>query len=240
MLEAINFLILIWILKRFLYKPVLEVISNRKAVIEKSKTDAESLFNDAEKLQQRYQNRLVEWDKELQAARHSLTLEIEAERANKTISFKKDLEKERQKVKASEANRLANERQQIEATAMAHAAKFAASLLKHVACQDVEFRLVELVINQLSNLPSEQVDLVRNSSGQLPDEILVVSAYPLADDQRLQFKQALRDLLSLNIPVRFEQDVDLLAGARIGVGDWILGINIQDELKGMNELAFGE
>ena len=39
-LEIINFLILVWILKRFLYKPVMDAIAKRRASIEQSMQDA--------------------------------------------------------------------------------------------------------------------------------------------------------------------------------------------------------
>src|SRR5437899_2702758 len=39
----INFLILVWILKRFLYQPVLNVIASRRAGIEKTLTDAQRI-----------------------------------------------------------------------------------------------------------------------------------------------------------------------------------------------------
>ncbi len=39
-LEIVNFLILVWILKRFLYKPVLEAIARRKTAIDKTLSDA--------------------------------------------------------------------------------------------------------------------------------------------------------------------------------------------------------
>jgi len=69
-LEIINFLVLVWILKRFLYKPVLDVIARRRAGIEKSMADAEALHADAEKLQEQYEDRLAVWDQErLQARR---------------------------------------------------------------------------------------------------------------------------------------------------------------------------
>ena len=42
-LEIINFLVLIWILKRFLYKPVLDVIARRRAGIEKTLSDAREM-----------------------------------------------------------------------------------------------------------------------------------------------------------------------------------------------------
>ena len=48
-LEAINFLVLVWILKRFLYKPVLDVIERRKAGIEKIQADAKALMRKQKK-----------------------------------------------------------------------------------------------------------------------------------------------------------------------------------------------
>jgi len=40
LLEIINFLVLVWILKHFLYKPVLDVIARRRSGIEKTLADA--------------------------------------------------------------------------------------------------------------------------------------------------------------------------------------------------------
>ena len=83
LLEIINFLILIWILKYFFYKPVLNVIAHRRRNIEKSLNDANTLHGDAEALRTRYENRLSEWEKERQAAHMSLDKEIETERARR-------------------------------------------------------------------------------------------------------------------------------------------------------------
>ena len=82
-LEIINFLVLVWILKRFLYKPVLEVIARRRAGIEKTRVDAEALQADAEVLQKQYESRLADWNEERQQARDTLAHELEAERARK-------------------------------------------------------------------------------------------------------------------------------------------------------------
>ena len=63
-LEIINFLVLVWILKRFFYQPVLEVIARRRAGIEKTRTEALQLQDEAQALRSQYENRLTEWDKE--------------------------------------------------------------------------------------------------------------------------------------------------------------------------------
>ena len=66
-LEIINFLILIWILQRLFYKPVLAVIARRKQHIDKTLAEAQKLQEQAEQLRQRYENRQNQWEREKQA-----------------------------------------------------------------------------------------------------------------------------------------------------------------------------
>ena len=219
---------------------MLEVIARRRAGIEKTRADAETLHSDAEKLQQQYEGRLADWNKERQQARETLAREIEAERGRKIEALQTELAQEREKARVTEASRQADALHKVEETALAQAAKFAARLLEQGAGADTETRLVDMVITELSQLPSERIAAMRNRYGQEPDAIVVVSAFALTEDQRQRLEQALQTLTALNIPLRFEQDRKLLAGVRITVGAWVLGANLQDELKGMSELAYVE
>ena len=112
--------------------------------------------------------------------------------------------------------------------------------MEQAAGPDTETRLVELVTTELTQLSVERVVALRNSFGESPEAIVVVSAFGLADDQRQRLKQALAKVTSPNIPLRFEQNSELLAGVRIIIGAWVLGLNLQDELKGFAELAHDE
>jgi len=239
-LEIINFLILVWILKRFLYKPVLEVINRRRAGIEKSMADAETLHSEAKKLQEQYEDRLADWDRERQKARKVLNQEVETERADKLVELQSTLEQEREKAQVAEAHRQADDRRKMEATALLHGARFATQLLEQGSGPDTEARLVDLVITKLAQLPAKQIASLRNGYGKRPETVVVVSSFPLPDDQRQRIEQALATITDPNIPVRFEQNSELLAGVRITIGAWILGVNLRDELNGFVELAHNE
>ena len=239
-LEIINFLVLVWILKRFLYKPVLDVIARRRAGIEKSLADAEALHTEAERLQEQYEGRLADWDQERQQVHEALAQELEAERARKLVKLQTALEQEREKARVAEARRQADDRRKIEETALMHGARFATHLLEQASGPDTEARLVELMITELTRLPAEHIAALRNSYGKTPEAFVVVSAFPLLDDHRQRHEQALGTITSPNIPVRFEQNSELLAGVSITIGAWVLGANLRDELKGFMELAHGE
>jgi F-type H+-transporting ATPase subunit b len=239
-LEILNFLILVWILKHFLYQPVLDVIARRRAGIEKRLADAETRHAEATSLQEQYEGRLAEWDKERQQARAALARELEAERARKLEELQTTLEQEREKVRVAGERRQADALRKLEETALLHATRFTTRLLQQAAGPELEARLVELAIAGLTALPAERSADLRNSYGKSPGEIRVASAFPLADDQYQRLGQALASIAGTDIPQHFEQDSSLLAGVRISIGAWVLGVNLLDELKGFMELAHGE
>ena len=63
-LEIINFLVLVWILKRFLYRPVLDTLARRRAGVEHTLAEARETEARAKTLQDQYASRLAEWEGE--------------------------------------------------------------------------------------------------------------------------------------------------------------------------------
>jgi len=236
-LEIINFLVLVWILKRFLYKPVLEVIARRRDGIEKIRVDAAALQTNAEKLQKQYESRLADWNAERQQARDALAHELEAERARKQSEMQVALQQEAEKARVAQQRRQADTVREIEEAALNQAATFAARLLEKGAGPETQSRLVGLLIDELIALPDERAATIRNGFNAAPGNIEVVSAFELADDVRDRLTQALQKLCDSKIPLHFAVNGELLAGVRITVGAWVLAANIRDELTGFAELA---
>jgi F-type H+-transporting ATPase subunit b len=239
-LEILNFLILVWILKRFLYQPVLDVIARRQVGIEKTLADAETRQAEAVKLQQQYEGRLAEWDRERQQARAALSRELDAERNRKLAELQTALEQEQEKVRVADARRQTDTLRKLEETALRHAARFTTQLLKQATGPELEARLADLAITGLTALPAKRIADLRNSNGKPPEAIRVTSAFPLADDQRQRLEQTLASVAGPDIAQHFEQDSALLAGVRIAIGPWVLGVNLQDELQGFMDLAHAE
>ena len=71
-LEILNFLILVWILKRFLYKPILTMIAERKAAIEQTLATSERTQKEAQALREQYEHRQADWQREKETARAHL------------------------------------------------------------------------------------------------------------------------------------------------------------------------
>lgn len=236
-LEIINFLVLVWILKHFLYRPVLDVIARRRAGIEQRLADARQLHDDAEALKADYENRMADSEQERQQARAALAQELDEERARQLQVLQTTLAQEREKAQVLESSRRAEAVRETELRALQQAAQFASRLLAATAGPELETRLLDVLLEGLTSLPAEQIASLRKQWGEPPDAIVVASAYPLADEHRQQLEKALRGVIGHTIPVRYERDAGLVAGLHISIGAWLLHANVRDELKGFAEFA---
>jgi F-type H+-transporting ATPase subunit b len=236
LLEILNFLVLVWILKRFLYRPVLDVIARRRAAIENKLAEAEQLHTDADALKYQYENRLSSWQQERQKAMDELRHEIEANRLQQLGDLKQELAQEEEKIRVAGARKEKQLLREIEQRALHQAAEFASRLLAEAAGPELENRLLDLLLDGLSTMPADQISALGSKWGELPERILVSSVYVLADDKRHRLEDTLNRVTGLSIPVHYEQDAELLAGLNITIGAWVLQLNVRDELRGFTEL----
>jgi F-type H+-transporting ATPase subunit b len=234
-LEIINFLVLVWLLKRFLYQPVLQAIARRKAEIDASIADAEAKRAEVDSLRQQYENRLSDWEHERSTARAALRQELESERRHRLEELRAALESEQEKVRVANQRRLAEAQRQAEQQAVLHSAQFASKLLSQLSGAEVDARLVSWATQALAQLAPERRAALRNNKSAR--EAQVVSARPLSDDTRRALEAALRELLGGPIACTYDEEPALIAGLRITIGPWVLRANLQDELQGMTELA---
>jgi F-type H+-transporting ATPase subunit b len=234
LLEIINFMLLIWILKHFFFSPVREIISRRQATIDKRIEDAETLQAEAQKNMQRYQKRLSDWEAEKHQLRRMLERELESEKAKRLSEIATQVEKERERSQVAEARQTEDLRRAMEEKAMRQGAAFASRLLQATTGAETESRLIERVLEEMNDLAPNRIELFQATQGDKTD-IHVTSAYPLTDQQQQQLRASLARLFSTERPIHFEQDLSLMAGIQITTGNWILGCNLKDELAGFAE-----
>ncbi len=237
-LEIINFLILIWILQRLFYKPLLEVIAKRKQFIDQSLSDAKHLQQQAEQQCSLYENRQKMWEQEKQAAITALHQQLEAERREQLDRLNADLEQERQKAKVTLLKQQKELQQQAEKQALQNGAKFAGILLKQAAGPELEARLFQLLLDNLTTLPEACKQYLATLGNKKPVAIKIASAYPLPVEQRQQLEQKLTALTNSPINFQYHQDTALIAGLRMDIGAWVLNANLQHELIGFTEIDY--
>lgn len=239
-LEMINFLVLVWILKRFLYQPVLKTIAERRSGIERTLQEAQEKETDALALKTQYESRLADWEQEKLAARAHLNAEIAAERQRQMESLGKELTIERERNSAQDAHKLETLKRELTTHCNIQARQFASRLLAKLAGPELEARLIDLFIEEIAALPEEKITTIQlgldgHGIGQ------VISAYPLSEEQRQKIIKTIDDHIEIHSQLEFVQNKDLLAGLRVSLGAWQLDLSLAGELSVYAEASgFGQ
>jgi len=237
-LEIINFLVLVWLLKRFLYQPVKAVIARRRESITAQLDEAATRQKEAEALRSQYENRLVDWDSERKEARQGLQREIDAERSHLLDALQQELAAEREKARVLEERQLEDISRESEMQALEQGARFVSRLLEDIASPEVQARLLELLLKELKELPPAQRDALQMQNNGKAVPVTVLSAFPLNEAEKSSLKQRLESLLPGTQAFDWREDRKLIAGLRVTAGPWVIHANLHDELKTFAAIAY--
>lgn len=235
-LEIVNFLVLVWLLWRFLYRPVLAAIDGRRAAIEQRLADAGARLEQAQALQRQYESRLAEWAKEREALRTRLDEELATERAARLEALRGALAAEREKHELLEERRRRDLARTAEEAARAKGAAFVAGLLTRLASPALERSIVAALVEDLARLPPERVAELQRTARE-SGRADVTSRYRLDESERRALADALALAADAPLECRFGEDAGLVAGLRIAVGALLLHGNLRDELESFTGLG---
>jgi F-type H+-transporting ATPase subunit b len=237
LLEVVNFLILVWILKRFLYAPVKAAIERRRERVESVLAEADARRAEADRLRADYEARQQQWEHERASARADLEQEMGAERARRLQELEQELGRRREREDTLDERRRDEAARRSEEAALTLAAGFAAKLLSRIADQALEARLLALAVEDLASLSEDHRQALVTAAREDPTAPRMLSAYALSDAQRAELESALSRAAETEVRCRFAEDPELIAGIRIDAGALVMRANLRDELRYFAEAA---
>ena len=235
LLEIGNFLILVWILQRFLYRPVLDVIRRRREAIETTLDEAKRKEEDAHEMDAKARARLDDWERERGAARARLGEEMAAERSRRLQQIEDALKGERDKAQALAARKAEEDRRSLERRSAEQGTLFASRLLERLACPGLDAQIVRALVEDIANLPEDRRRAIAEAASRPGAQVRIEIARPLEDGDRQRLSGALQALCERSLEERVVDAPELIAGLRVEVGPWVLAANLRDELAFFRE-----
>ena len=238
--QALNFIILVWLLKRFLYKPILHAVDAREKRIAAELADADAKKAEAQKERDDYQHKNEEFDQQRAALLSKATDEAKAERQRLLADARKAadaLSTKRQEALRSDAqnlNQAIRRRTQQEVFAIARKA------LTDLATASLEERMSEAFIRRLRAIDGKAKEGIAAALKTASEPAVVRSAFDLPEAQRAAIQKALNETFLAEVPVRFEIAPDLISGIELTTNGQKIAWSIADYLasleKGVDEL----
>jgi len=213
--QAINFLVLVWLLKRFLYKPILSAIDARELRIATELADAAAKQSDAEKEQALFLQKNTEFDEHHDTLLKQAAAEASAERKRLVDEARQTADKlrdERTEILNSEFRTLQNDivrrsRDEVFATTQ--------KILVELSGTSLEARMVELFVGRLHDLDGATKKDLRVSQKAASHPIVIQSAFDLSSGQQAAISTALNETFAAEVPVEFETNVEVIGGVEL-------------------------
>ena len=231
--QALNFLILVWLLKRFLYKPILDAVDAREARIEKERADADAIKRDAETERDEFQKKSAAFDKDRAALLEKATTEAAAERQRlltEAQAAADALTAKRAEALQTEAGALDKA---ITSRARDEVFAIARKTLKDLADEGLEDRVCEVFIRRIDGLKDQPRSGLSEAIEAASEPIVVRSAFDLSGTQQAAIQSALRTSFSTDAQLRFDTAPELISGIELTVGGQKLAWSISDYLMAL-------
>jgi len=238
--QALNFLVLVWLMKRYLYQPILRAIASREQLIAGELKDADSKKAEAQKEREAFEHKNQIFDRHHAALMSKAADEAKAE-------GQRILDEARKAADALSAKRAETLIQEAHAlkksfTGLAQQEVFAMTrqALTDLAGASLEERMGSVFIGRLGALDAKAKAELAGALKNAAEPALVRSAFELPAAQRAAIQKALAELSGAKVQIQFETAPDLISGIELTTHGRKIAWSIADYLtslsKGIDDL----
>jgi len=232
--QIVNFLILVVLLKIFLYDRVLKTMDQRKESVQQRFDQAEQAKSDAEQraedLQQQRDELENKRDELMQQARDN----AEEHRREKRRQAEQEVRRKKQRWLETLEDRQADFVADLRRRTSDRLAKLSRKVLADLADADLQQRVVGTFLDRAANLDDETKRELQDTFADA-DTIEVAAAFELSDEQTQQIRDAVGQLIEGNPDVTVARQDDLICGIELRAGGHAVGWNIGDYVDQLTE-----
>ncbi|MCW5644478.1 MAG: F0F1 ATP synthase subunit delta [Rhodoferax sp.] len=231
--QALNFVVLVWLLKRFLYGPILRAVDAREQRVAAELADAAA--QQAQALQERddFARRNADFDRQREAQQTQLHAQLAQERRRLLEQARADAQAWSARRMASLQAEAAQQGQAIRAQVQHEVFAIARKALQDLASQGLEQQVCAWFAERLRHLDGAQRDALASTLGAGAAPLQVRSAFVLEQPQRDVLEAALSETLGRDVPVQYSASDTLVGGIELLGGGHKIGWSIGDYLDAM-------
>ena len=233
--QIFNFLLLMYLLKRFLYGRIIKAMDDREAKIAERFAEADELKTKAEEEALLYEKRNQSLNEKKETMLNEATLAAEAKR-------KELMEKVRVEVDAVKArwqDMLIREQDAFFYDLRQRAAKqlyaTARKALSDLADADLEERIVEEFLRRVQSLDEEKSTQLRKAISGGGNRVTIQSAFGIPAPRQTQIEEVLKKQITNGFTIRYLQEPDIVSGIEMRVNGHKIAWSLNEYLETLVE-----
>jgi len=233
--QALNFLILVWLLKRFLYKPVLDAIDGRERRILLETNAAAAKLLEAQAQIEDFKNKNAAFDRQ----RTGMIAEVTEQSGTQREHLLAEAHKEADALRAQYAATMLNDRarlaREIARLAGIEVIGIARKALADLADANLQERMSEEFVRRLQALSAEAKKSLAAAISSSSEPVQLSSGLELSVRDRTRIQDALNESLSIKASVRFITAPDGICGIELLTNGQMLAWSIADYLDTLQQ-----
>lgn len=246
--QGVNFLILVWLMKRFLYTPILNAIDSREKRIAAELAEAGATKEQAHREHKEFRSKNEEFDRQRTSLLHAAGLEAKAERHRLLTEVRWEAEELRSRQQEALRLDFLSLKEELVRRTRDEVFAIARKTLADLATADLEHCMAEAFLRRCRALGGEEGATLRAAFAAAPGPAVVRSVFALPADIRAAIERGVGEMLAYRGPFRFETSPDLLGGIELSlnghevawtIADYlgVLEKNVAEPLRGQAFLA---
>lgn len=213
--QVVNFLILVVLLKKFLYGPITQAMAAREAKVKAQLTEAEAQRQAAAAEEAAIHQRLQELEETRQALADRVKAEVDDQKQALLEAARQELEQYRQgRLQALEREQTAWA-QSLQERVGAQIFAVARLILRQLADTSLEQQVVEVFLKHLGELSPEDHQAFQESLPESAGDAVVASAFELGEADRTRIRAAVQARFGPDLTLRFDTDPGVILGIEL-------------------------
>ncbi len=233
--QVINFLILVWLLKRFLYKPILNAIDEREKKIAAQIKDADDKKAAAQKEEDEFEKKNEDFDQQKKSLMDKAVADANTEKLKLLEGAKADANTLRTNMEKTAKEKQANDTTEMAEKAQQQVFAITRKALADIASISLEEQSANTFIKRLHELKDDEkkqfIDAFKSNS----NSILVKSAFELPTKQQGEIKDAVNVMLSANTQMQFKMAPEIIGGIELSTNGYKLAWSFSEYLNSMEK-----
>jgi len=233
--QVLNFLILVWLLKRFLYKPVLNAIDERENKIASQLKDADAKEKKAIKEQAEFKKKNETFDQEKKGLMDKVVAETNEQKEKLLEAARNEATVLRSKLENSLKEMQENLNRNIAQKTQQEVFAIARKTLADLASMSLEEQSVNTFIKRLKDLKKEEKKQFIEAFQSDTNPILLQSAFDLPEKQQTEIKSAVNEILGKGTQFQFKTTPEIISGIELASKGYKLAWSISEYLNSLQK-----
>jgi len=213
--QILNFLILVWLLKRFLYDRILQAMDEREKRVQSRMEEAESRSREAERQARDHERQRERFESKRAKMLEDARAEADEKRRELMHKAREDVDSQRRRWEEAVRNRKQAFLRDLRKKVAEQVFHIGSRAMADLADAELEERIAERFADKIKEMTPEQKKKVAAALQGDETGALIRSSFELKDGVKERITALVREQILRGARIHYEIDKDLLAGVEL-------------------------